>query len=98
MTAVLCPGQVAEHCQTIALLSIVVFESVQREHLDRMLGGRNRQLSGRMDSMSSVGSVSERSLCFAVACTLWPAQRCRKRVRRVLTCMLVCLLDSPLSR
>ncbi len=34
--------------------------TVQREHLDRMLGGRNRQLSGRMDSMSSVGSVSER--------------------------------------
>ena len=26
-----------------------------------MLGGRNRQLSGRLDSMSSIGSVSERS-------------------------------------
>ena len=30
----------------------------QKEHLDRMLGGRSRQLSGRMDSMSSIGSIS----------------------------------------
>ena len=43
--------------QVQLFLSITV-PVAQRDHLDRMLG-RPRQLSGRLDSVSSVGSVGE---------------------------------------
>ena len=44
------------------LRSLISTCIAQREHLDRMLG-RGRQLSGRLESMSSLGSIGESNPC-----------------------------------